>query len=108
MTLIQQMRLVLFLVKFANTYAKQGASKPFIKAVKDLFDKLVDILGLIYKNDDQTVEGLSDEEILEYIDKRKQAKKDKNFAEADRIRDYLKEQGVLIEDTREGVRYKRV
>lgn len=96
------------LVKFANTYAKEGASKPFIKAVKDLFDKLVDILGLIYKNDDQTVEGLSDEEILEYIDKRKQAKKDKNFAEADRIRDYLKEQGVLIEDTREGVRYKRV
>jgi len=96
------------LVKFANTYAKEGASKPFTHAVLTLFNKLVDILGLIYKQDDDTVEGLSDEEIKEFIEKRKQAKKDKNFAEADRIRDYLKEQGVLIEDTREGVRFKRI
>ena len=96
------------LVKFANTYAKEGASKPFIEAVLTLFNKLVDILGLIYKQGDDTVEGLSDEEIKDYIEKRKQAKKEKNFAEADRIRDYLKEQGVLIEDTREGVRFKRV
>ena len=96
------------LVKFANTYAKEGASKPFIEAVLALFNKLVDILGLIYKQADDTVEGLSDEEIKAYIEKRKQAKKDKDFAEADRIRDYLKEQGVLIEDTREGVRFKRI
>ena len=96
------------LVKFANTYAKEGASKPFIKAVMDLFNQLVDILGLIYTNEGETVEGLSDEEIQGFIEKRKQAKKNKDFQEADRIRDYLKEQGVLIEDTREGVRYKRV
>ena len=96
------------LVKFANTYAKEGASKPFIKEVLTLFNELVDILGLIYKVDGDNAEGLSDEEIEDYIAQRKQAKKDKNFAEADRIRDYLKEQGVLIEDTREGVRYKRV
>ena len=96
------------LVKFANTYTKEGASKPFIKAVMDLFDNLVDILGLIYKNEGETVDGLSDEEIQDFIEQRKQAKKNKDFAEADRIREYLKEQGVLIEDTREGVRYKRV
>ena len=96
------------LVKFANTYAKEGASKPFIEEVLTLFNELVDILGLIYKVDGDNAEGLSDEEIEDYIAQRKQAKKDKNFAEADRIRDYLKEQGVLIEDTREGVRYKRV
>ena len=96
------------LVKFANTYAKEGASQPFIEAVLNLFNKFVDILGLIYEQDDDNVGGLSDEEIKEYIEKRKMAKKEKNFAEADRIRDYLKEQGVLIEDTREGVRFKRV
>ncbi len=39
---------------------------------------------------------------------KKVVRKNKDFQEADRIRDYLKEQGVLIEDTREGVRYKRV
>ena len=96
------------LVKFANTYAKEGASKPFIKEVLTLFNELVDILGLIYNVDGDNAEGLSDEEIEDFITQRKQAKKDKNFAEADRIRDYLKEQGVLIEDTREGVRYKRI
>ena len=109
------------LVKMANTYAKDGASKPFIKAVMDEFTKLVNILGLIYENEageeeanslmgnkGNHVQGMSDAEIEEYIEKRKQAKKNKDFAEADRIRDYLKEQGVLIEDTREGVRYKRV
>ena len=98
------------LVKFANTYAKEGASKPFISEVLTLFNYLVDILGLIYTvdGDNEEANGLSDEEIQNYIEQRKQAKKDKNFAEADRIRDFLKEQGVLIEDTREGVRFKRI
>lgn len=96
------------LVKFANTYAKEGASVPFITVVLDLFNELVDILGLIYVTEGDNTNGLSDAEIEDYIAKRKQAKKDKNFQEADRIRDYLKEQGVLIEDTREGVRYKRI
>lgn len=96
------------LVKFANTYAKENASKEFTKSVLDLFNKFVTILGLIYEKDDQTLNGLSDTEILEWIEKRKEAKKAKDYKEADRIRDYLKEQGVLIEDTRNGVRYKRV
>lgn len=96
------------LVKFANTYAKEGASKPFIQAVLTLFNKLTDVLGLIYEVAGNATEGLSDEEIEAYIEQRKQAKKDKNFAEADRIRETLKEKGVLIEDTREGVRFKRI
>lgn len=96
------------LVKFANTYAKEGATKPFVQAVYDLFEKLNDILGILYTNAGEAENGLSDAEIEEYIEKRKVAKKEKNFQEADRIREYLKEQGVLIEDTREGVRYKRV
>nr|WP_330377499.1 cysteine--tRNA ligase [Cellulosilyticum ruminicola] len=96
------------LVKFANTYAKEGASKPFIQAVFDLFNKLSDTLGLLYDLKGDNEDGLSDAEIEEYIEKRKQAKKAKDFAEADRIREFLKDSGVLIEDTREGVRYKRV
>lgn len=96
------------LVKFANTYAKEGASKPFVEAVLKLFNELTDILGLIYNRNGNNEDGLSDEEIKAYIEKRTAAKKAKDFAEADRIRDYLKDQGVLIEDTREGVRFKRI
>ena len=96
------------LVKFANTYAKEGASKPFIETVLNLFNKLNNVLGLLYDAKDQDTAGLSDAEIEEYIEKRKAAKKAKDFAEADRIREFLKDNGVLIEDTREGVRYKRV
>lgn len=96
------------LVKFANTYAKEGASKPFIKAVLELFNKLNDTLGLLYDLKGDVEGALTDAEIEEYIEKRKAAKKAKDFAEADRIREFLKDNGVLIEDTREGVRYKRV
>ena len=96
------------LVKFANTYAKEGASKPFVEAVLKLFNELTDILGLIYDRKGNNEDGLSDEEIKEYIEKRTAAKKARDFAEADCIRDFLKDQGVLIEDTREGVRFKRI
>ncbi len=96
------------LVKFANTYAKEGASQPFVEAVLKLFNELTNILGLIYDRKGNNEDGLSDEEIKEYIEKRTAAKKARDFAEADRIRDFLKDQGVLIEDTREGVRFKRI
>ena len=95
------------LVKFANTYAKEGASREFITEVLDLFNELVDVLGLIYSSSEAS-EGLTDEEIQDYITRRKEAKKAKDFAEADRIREELKDKGVLIEDTREGVRFKRI
>lgn len=96
------------LVKFANTYAKEGATQAFTQAVYDEFMKLNNILGLLYEADRQKEHALSDEDIRKYIEDRKAAKKARDFAEADRIRDWLKEQGVLIEDTREGVRFKRI
>lgn len=96
------------LSKFSNTNAKEGASKAFIKDVLDEFNKLVDILGIIYEVPSDKADGLTDEEIERYIEDRKAAKKAKDFTKADEIRDYLKSQGILIEDTREGVRYKRV
>ncbi len=101
------------LVKFSNTYAKEGASKAFIQRVYALLSKLTDILGIIYDKKDQGKENkdkeyLTDEEIQAYIEKRAEAKKAKDFTEADRIREFLKENHVIIEDTREGVRFKRV
>ena len=96
------------LVKFSNTYAKENASKEFIEVVYNLLMKLNNILGLIYEHKNETEEGLSDQAIEDYIELRTQAKKARNFAEADRIREVLKDKGVLIEDTRDGVRFKRV
>ena len=51
------------LAKFANTYAKEGASKPFIEAVLGLFNNLTDILGLIYDRSGNKEDSLSDKEI---------------------------------------------
>ncbi len=96
------------LVKFGNTYAKEGASKNFVTEVYKLFTKLTDILGLLYTYLEDQNQGLTDAEIEDYIQKRTAAKKAKDFKEADSIREYLKDQGVIIEDTREGVRFKRV
>ncbi|WP_069998361.1 cysteine--tRNA ligase [Cellulosilyticum sp. I15G10I2] len=96
------------LVKFANNYAKEGASEPFIKEVYGLFIKLTDILGILYTHQNVCKDDLTDEEIKMYIEKRTTAKKAKDFKEADRIREFLKDKGVIIEDTREGVRFKRV
>ena len=51
---------------------------------------------------------LLDEEIDQLIEERNQARKDKNFARSDEIRDQLKEQGIILEDTPQGVRWRRV
>ncbi|MGL4798642.1 MAG: cysteine--tRNA ligase [Cellulosilyticaceae bacterium] len=96
------------LVKFANTYIKEGISQAFAKAIYSQMMKFNAILGIIYATEKAEVEGLSDEAIEDYIAQRTAAKKEKNFGEADRIREFLKENNVLIEDTREGVRFKRI
>ncbi|PHV69585.1 cysteine--tRNA ligase [Sporanaerobium hydrogeniformans] len=96
------------LVKFANSYAKEGASKAFIQEVYSLFDELTGILGILYDNKSSDTNSLSDEEIQEYIKARAAAKKEKDFAKADAIRQFLSDNKVIIEDTREGVRFKRV
>lgn len=97
------------MVKFINTHTREAASKDFLnKLYIDLTD-LINILGIMYTSTEQEdKQGISDEEIQDYIDKRTEAKKARNFKEADDIRELLKEKGVMIEDTREGVRFKRV
>lgn len=92
------------LAKFMNTNIKDTSSKEFIGLNIDLFNELTGVLNIANKsveeNDDlaRTVE--------EMIAKRAEAKKNKDFALADKIREELLEMGIVIEDTRQGVKWK--
>ncbi len=91
------------LVKFANTNATETSSKAFVKALKEEIVMLADICGLIVERKEEIL----DSQIEELIQERQEARKAKNFARADEIRDTLLAQGILLEDTREGVKWKR-
>ena len=91
------------LVKFANVSVNENSSKEFILVLKDMIIALSDVLGIIT---DKTEEIL-DEEIEKLIEERQDARKSKDFARADEIRNILLEKGIVLEDTREGVKWKR-
>ena len=96
---------VLFeLVKYANTNIEAGqSSKAFVQQTEQTMQTLADVLGIILKEE----AVLLDEEIEQLIQERQDARKAKNFARADEIRDLLTQKGIILEDTREGVRWKR-
>ena len=91
------------LVKFTNTQAGSGSTKAFVKLLFDKITGLCDVLGLIVNKKeevlDSVVEGL--------IEERQAARKAKDFARADEIRDQLASMGIILKDTREGVQWKR-
>ncbi|MCI8775259.1 MAG: cysteine--tRNA ligase [Lachnospiraceae bacterium] len=91
------------LVKFANTNVTEQSSRAFVKALKEEIVMLSDICGLIVEKADEIL----DSEIEALIQERQEARKAKNFARADEIRNLLSEQGIILEDTREGVKWKR-
>ena len=91
------------LVKFINTNANAEASKAFLQGLLDEILLLSDICGLIVE---QKAE-LLDADIEALIAERQAARKAKNFARADEIRNELLEKGIILEDTREGVKWKR-
>lgn len=91
------------LVKFVNTHANAGCSKTCLQALLDRILALTDICGLTVEQEEE----LLDEEIEALIEKRQAARKAKDFALADEIRQTLQEKGILLEDTREGVKWKR-
>ena len=81
----------------------EGSSAKLARALYDQMKTLCDVLGIILEKEPEIL----DEEIERLIEERQQARKEKNFARADEIRDQLAEKGILLEDTREGVKWKR-
>ena len=78
-------------------------SKPLCDAMGGLFQELCDVLGLLYVEKNTSL----DEEIEQMIEARTAARKNRDFAEADRIRDELKARGIVLEDTPQGVKWHR-
>lgn len=91
------------LVKFANLNINEKTSKKLVKKAYDMLAELSGVLGILNKE-----EEILEEEILELIEKRSQARKNKDYKLADEIRDKLKENGIVLEDTQEGVKWKRI
>lgn len=91
------------LIKFANTNLNKSSNKETVVYALDILTELSDVLGILSKT-----EELLEEDILKLIEERTQARKDKDFKLADEIRDNLKEQGIILEDTQDGVKWKRV
>ena len=80
------------------------ANKGTILAGQQLFDELTDVLGFCYE---RQTESDDDAEIEALIEARAAARKEKNWAEADRIRDELKARNIVLEDTPQGVKWHR-
>ncbi len=91
------------LVKYANTKADGDSSKEFLDCLYQRLVKLCGILGILAEGKEEIL----DEEIERLIEERQAARKEKNFARADEIRGMLLAQGIILEDTREGVKWKR-
>lgn len=91
------------LVKFTNTQAGSGSTKAFVKLLFDKITGLCDILGLLVNKKEEVL----DSDVERLIEERQAARKAKDFARADEIRDQLASMGIILKDTREGVQWKR-
>ena len=91
------------MVRFSNSTVKPESTKEYVTLVRDTFRKLCDVLGIILDKKEEVL----DSEIEEMIAARQAARKAKDFAKADQIRADLLAKGIILEDTREGVKWKR-
>ena len=91
------------LVKYIITTTDAVSSKEYLQKLFDLLVKLTGVLGLIVDKKEEIL----DEDIEKLIEERQAARKAKDFARADAIRDELLEKGIILKDTREGVQWKR-
>ena len=91
------------LVKFANVNVTEASTKAFVQKVLNEITVLCDVLGIITDKKEE----LLDADIEALLEERQAARKARNFARADEIRAQLLEKGIVLEDTREGVKWKR-
>ncbi len=92
------------LVRDINTnVVGKTPSKALVEGAISVFDELTGVLGLVYNRKTETL----DSDIEALIEARTNARKEKSWAEADRIRDQLKEMGIVLEDTAQGVKWHR-
>ncbi|MBQ5676375.1 MAG: class I tRNA ligase family protein, partial [Lachnospiraceae bacterium] len=91
------------LVKFINTNTDENSSKEYVETLSKQLTTLADICGLILERKEEII----DQEIEDMIAARQAARKEKNFKLAAEIRDSLLQKGIILEDTREGVKWKR-
>ncbi|MBE6014860.1 MAG: cysteine--tRNA ligase [Lachnospiraceae bacterium] len=91
------------LVRYTNTNIDESHTKGDVKLAKDTILKLCDVMGIIAEKEEEML----DADIEKLIEERQAARKAKNFARADEIRDELLAKGIILEDTREGVKWKK-
>lgn len=91
------------LVKFINTNTSAKNSKAYLAELYKTMKTLCDVLGILLEKEEEIL----DEDIEKLIEERQMARKEKNFARADEIRDILLEKGIILKDTREGVQWKK-
>lgn len=91
------------LVKYANTTTDGESSKAYLQALLEMIVKLTDVLGIVVEEKEELLDG----DIEALIQERQAARKERNFARADEIRGELLARGIILEDTREGVKWKR-
>ena len=91
------------MVKRANITVTEESSKTYITRVKELLERLLDVLGLLSERKEENL----DARVEALIAERQTARKEKNFVRADEIRNELTAMGILLEDTKEGVKWKR-
>lgn len=92
------------LAKFINTNVDEDSSVEFTQKCYDMFSELTEVLNIVNKKEDKVL----DEEIEKLIEEREKAKKEKNYSLADEIRKKLLDMGIVLEDTRQGTKWKRV
>ena len=94
------------LSKLINQGINDGVKKDSLEKAGKVYEDLSQVLGLLHKREEG--EDSLDEEILGLIKEREEARKNKDFARADELRDLLKEKGIAIKDSREGTQWKRI
>ncbi len=91
------------LVKLSNSTAEEASTKGYVTGLKETIETLCNVLGIKTQRQEEDL----DAEVEAMIEARQKARKERNFALADEIREQLSAMGIVLEDTREGVKWKR-